>query len=363
MRITCAFVAAALTLPNIAFAAPPVPDRASIAALEKAVPELMQQAKVPGLSLALVRNGQVYWTKGFGLKDGATPVTTSTTFEAASLSKPVFAYAVLKLKDQGKLDLDKPISGYLDAPYAADPRISAVTARMVLSHRTGFPNEVMPGQALAIHFNPGDHFSYSGEGFLYLQKAVERIEGRPLNEVMDELVFKPLGMTSSSYIWRPDFDESTAIGHDANGDPFKKGKPQQARAPSSLQTTAQDYARFLGALLTGQGLRRETLSEMEMPQTQVPSDCAVNCFDAPTGFSPDVSWGLGVGLEETLQGRALWHWGNNNDVFKAYMVAYPKARSGLVMFTNSHYGLSIANQIVKMALGSDQPAFVWLKNP
>ena len=70
-----------------------------------------------------------------------------------------------------------------------------------------------------------------------------------------------------------------------------------------------------------------------------------------------------MALQQTAQGRALWHWGNNNDVFKAYMVAYPASRSGLVIFTNSHYGLGIANQIVMTALGSDQPGLHWLKNP
>jgi CubicO group peptidase (beta-lactamase class C family) len=340
----------------------PAPGPASISALEKTVPSLMRRANVPGLSLALIRDGKIYWLKNFGTKDDTAPVTAETTFEAASLGKVVFAYAILKLADQGKLDLDAPLVRYLDAPYIDDPRLSAITARLVLSHRTGFPNWRPESQPLVIHFAPGDHFSYSGEGYVYLQKAVERIEGRPLDDVMRDLVFTPLGMTSSSYVWRADFDTSTAIGHDKTGAAKPKQKTKEAIAPASLQTTAGDYARFLVALLNGEGLSKEMLSQMETPATGVPLDCAVNCFDRPAALSPDISWGLGVGLEKTAQGLALWHWGDNGP-FKAYMVAYPKARSGLVMFTNSQNGLSIANEIAKTALGSDQPAFTWLKNP
>ena len=135
---------------------------------------------------------------------------------------------MLKLKDQGRLDLDAPIARYLDSPYLDDPRIASITARLVLSHRSGFPNWRPDGQPLVIHFNPGDHFSYSGEGFVIWQKAVEHIEGKPLNDLMQELVFKPLGMTSSSYVWRPYFDASTAVGYDANDAPQAKRKPREA---------------------------------------------------------------------------------------------------------------------------------------
>ncbi len=362
MKSCLAVFLGVLAYPFSALAAPPVPDQASIRALEKTVPALMRQANVPGLSLALIRNGKLYWLKSFGVKDGASPVTADTSFEAASLSKVVFTYAVLKLVDQGKLDLDTPLTHYLDAPYIDDPRLDAITARLVLSHRTGFPNWRPDGQPLVIHFTPGDHFSYSGEGFVYLQRAVEHIAGKPLDDVMREMVFAPLGMNSSAYVWRADFDASTAIGHDRTGAAKPKMKAREAIAPASLQTTAGDFARFLGALLNGEGLRKETLAAMETPQTPVQQDCVLNCFDPPGALSSTISWGLGVGLEQTAQGPALWHWGDNGE-FKAYMVAYPKERSGLVMFVNSQNGLGIANDIVKAALGSDQPGLSWLKNP
>jgi CubicO group peptidase (beta-lactamase class C family) len=345
-------------------AAPPassLPGSASIHALEQSLPELMRNNNVPGLSLALIRDGQIYWVKSFGVKDGDAPVTNDTTFEAASLSKVVFAYAVLKLADQGKLDLNAPLQHCLGAPYIeGDPRINKITARMVLSHRTGFPNW-RPKGGLTIHFEPGDHFSYSGEAFVFLAKAVERITGQNLNDFMQQMAFTPLGMTSSSYVWRQDYDARTAIGHDKDGKAQDKWKPNEANPASSLQTTALDYARFMTVLLSGKGLKPDTLKQMETPQIAVQQNCTSNCFDVAP-LSTTVFWGLGVGLEKTSAGPAFWHWGDNGS-FKAYMVGFPDRKSGLVMFTNSENGLIIADAVVKAALGADQPGLQWLKHP
>jgi CubicO group peptidase (beta-lactamase class C family) len=333
----------------------------SFHALEQTVPELMRKYSVPGLSLALIRNGNIYWVKSFGVKDRREPVTKDTTFEAASLSKVVFAYAVLKLADQGKIDLDAPLQHYLEAPYIqGDPRINKITARMVLTHRTGFPNW-RRSEGLTIHFGPGDHFSYSGEGFVFLSKAVERITGQSLNDFMQRMVFTPLGMTSSSYVWRQDYDARAAIGHDKDGKAHKKWKPKEANPASSLQTTAVDYARFMTALLDGKGLKPDTLKQLETPYTPVQQNCTANCFSVAP-LSATIFWGLGVGLEKSSAGLAFWHWGDNG-VFKAYMVGLPEHKSGLVMFTNSENGLSIADAVVKAALGSEQPSLQWLSHP
>src|SRR5919107_518441 len=164
--------------------------------LERVIPRLMEEGDVPGLSLALVRDSKISWRWSFGVKNADTkePVRDDTVFEAASLSKPVFAYAVLKLVDAGKLELDKPLAAYLPEPYVRDDeRVKLITARIVLDHTTGFQNEAGPGRPLKIHFTPGDRFSYSGAGFLYLQTVVERIRGEPLDAFMRKTVFEPLG--------------------------------------------------------------------------------------------------------------------------------------------------------------------------
>jgi len=271
------------------------PDLA-IVHLEKDIPDLMSQADVPGLSIAVLRNGRTAWLHNFGIKNTKTeePVIDATIFEAASLSKPVFAYAVLKLVDQGKLGLDVPLSTYLPKPYIErDDRLAKITARIVLSHRTGFRNWRGDGNPLSIYFTPGERFSYSGEGFIYLQRVVEQVEGKPLNDIMTQLVFTPLGMASSSYVWRADFDERTATGHDGDATPQELWKPKDAGAASTLNTTAHDYALFVAAILNGAGLKPATLHEMETPQIAVDPECT-NCTDrTPKQLSKNIFWGLG----------------------------------------------------------------------
>jgi len=338
-------------------------DQGAIRRLEKDIPELMQKGNVPGMSIALIKDGKTYWTQGFGVKNAKTQqaVTNDTVFEAASLSKPVFAYAVLKLVDQRKLDLDTPLSKYLPGPYDVkdDDRVNQITARFVLSHRTGFRNW-RNDHLLKIYFTPGERFSYSGEGFVYLSKVVEHITGESFNEFMRKTVFVPLGMTSSSYLWRPDYDERAATGHDPDGNIREKSKPDKVNAAASLHTTAADYARFIEAVLNGTGLEPETRKQMLAPQIAVDPECT-NCTDRePTMRSKEVFWGLGVGMERRANGDTFWHWGDNG-AFKCFMIAYPKQRRGLVMFTNSENGLSIHTEIVEDALGGRHPAFAWVK--
>jgi CubicO group peptidase (beta-lactamase class C family) len=323
----------------------------------------MSQADVPGLSIAVLRNGRTAWLHNFGIKNTKTeePVTDATIFEAASLSKPVFAYAVLKLVDQGKLGLDVPLSTYLPKPYIeSDDRLAKITARIVLSHRTGFRNWRGDGNPLSIYFTPGERFSYSGEGFIYLQRVVEQVEGKPLNDIMTQLVFTPLGMASSSYVWRADFDERTATGHDGDATPQELWKPKDAGAASTLNTTAHDYALFVAAILNGAGLKPATLHEMETPQIAVDPECT-NCTDrTPKQLSKNIFWGLGWGIVRNSKSETLWHWGDNG-AFKCFVVADPAHKSGMVMFTNSQNGLAIAPAIFRKATGSEPLAFSWIK--
>jgi CubicO group peptidase (beta-lactamase class C family) len=342
---------------------PATPRAAAVAKLQSDVPELMKQGDVPGLSIAVIRGGKVFWHGNFGVKNlkSAQPVDDNTVFEAASLSKPVFAYAVLKLVEQRKIGLDVPLTKYLPKPYIeGDARLEKITARLVLSHRTGFPNWRGDGNPLTIHFPPGERFSYSGEGFIYLQRAVEQIEGQPLNDVMNTLVFAPLGMTSSSYVWRPDFDERTATGHDSDGTPQDLWKPEEAGAASTLNTTAHDYAMFVAAIVNGVGLKSATFREMETPQIAVDPNCT-NCTErTPKELSKAIFWGLGWGIQKNGGETSLWHWGDNNS-FKCFVVANPSRKSGVVMFTNSENGLAITPAVIRDATGNDHLAFRWIK--
>src|ERR1700733_1552304 len=199
-----------------------VPTKQAIEQLQKDVPDLMQKADIPGISIALIRDGKLVWTGSFGVMNADTrkPVTAESVFEAASLSKCVFAYGVLKLVDEGKLNLDTPLTRYLGNNYGVpDPRINLITARLVLTHSSGFPNwrEFDNSKILQIHFNPGEKWSYSGEGVVYLSKVVEKITGVPLEDFMQQTVLKPLGMTASSYTWSAKYDPIKAYRHDDFG--------------------------------------------------------------------------------------------------------------------------------------------------
>ena len=333
-----------------------------VADLERLIPRLMGEGDVPGLSVALIRGADVYWHGAFGVKNAETrePLDDATVFEAASLGKPVLAYAVLKLADAGRIDLDKPLSSYLPAPYLqGDERVKLINARMVLSHTTGFQNEVTPGKPLKIYFTPGDKFSYSGEGFLYLQKVVERITGERLDAFMKRTVFDPLGMAGSSYVWRDGYERSKASGHNAAGAVGGMRRPAEARA-STLHTTVLDFAKFVVAVMKGTGLRTETAREMLKTQARVEEGC-YSCIGRDAGrLSETLSWGLGWGLERAKGGEAFWHWGENNGEFQNFVMAYPGRKTGVVIFTNSGNGISVMPEIVSRALGGAHPAFAWM---
>ncbi|HSR43568.1 MAG TPA: serine hydrolase domain-containing protein, partial [Longimicrobiales bacterium] len=308
----------------------------------------------PGISAALVEDGRVTWTGAFGARSAATgePVTDGTVFQAASLSKPVFAYVVLRLAERGVLDLDRPLHAYRANPRIShDPRHRGITARMVLSHTTGLPN--WGGDTLEIFFEPGTAFRYSGEGYVYLQRVVESLTGLGLEELARREVFRPLGMGRTSYVWEERFEGDAAVGHDDDGEAEEIERPEEPNAAASLLTTAGDYARFLAAVLEGRGLGPESRRAMGTPQTSA----------GKGPFSGDAShlriaWSLGWGLLRGGESPSLWHWGDNG-AFKAFVVGIPAEGTGVVYFANSTHGLAVAEAIVREALGIDHPGPAW----
>jgi len=339
--------------------------------LEQRIPPLLREAGVPGLSIALLRDGELVWHRGFGVKNARTgePVTDGTVFEAASLSKPVFAYAVLRLVDRGELDLDRPLTQYLPGRYDVgdDPRLDRITARRVLSHTTGLPNWRPRGGPLLIHFTPGERFSYSGEGFVYLSKVIEHVTGEALDDFMRRIVFEPLGMTSSSYVWQESYEARMTSVHDSKGDPAELDRMARSsgNVAASLLTTAEDYGRFVAAVSKGTGLRTQSWKSMLTPQVNVRAG-GPQSIDRPHARPvPEIAWGLGWGLQTTRDGLSFWHWGDN-DNSKAYVVVAAGRGTGVVFFANSASGLSIAREIVGEAVGGgggDQPALAWLNYP
>lgn len=320
----------------------PLPRQPDTAALTRDTPRLIRISDVPGLSMAVVQNGRVIWTGAFGtINDSAkSPLDAGTIFEAASLSKPVFAYIVLRLADRGEFDLDRPLFEMLEYPRLAhDERYKRITARMVLSHSTGLPN--WGGDTLTLRFDPGTEYGYSGEGFVFLQKVLERVTGHPLDELARREVFQPLGMTRSSFVWQERFAGNAAYAKNWLWRVAPVHRYAEANAAASLLTTATDYARFVAAVLTGRGLSPTIWRTFLTPGRE---------------SSPGISIGLGIRVEDGPAGRTFYHSGNNGRRFTSYMTGDIERGLGLVYFTNAYNGTTLVEALASPVLGDERPA-------
>ena len=232
------------------------------AEIDSTVTRLMHAAEVTGVGLAIFDQGKVVYEKPYGVRDKEKnlPLTEDSVMTAASLTKVAFAYMVMQLVDERILDLEKPVYQYLPkplpeyAPYkdlAGDPRYKKITARMLLSHTSGFPNWrwFNDDRKLNINFEPGSRYAYSGEGIDLLQLVVETITNKPLQDLMRAHVFEPFGMTRSSMVWENRFESDYANGYDEYGRSFGPERRTTANAAGSMLTTLRDYATFLSALL------------------------------------------------------------------------------------------------------------------
>jgi CubicO group peptidase (beta-lactamase class C family) len=319
--------------------------------LRAGIPPLMEKAAIPGLQIALVRDGRVVWDASFGVRNArtGTPVTADTLFEAASLTKPFFAYAVMKLVDEGLIDLDRPVHtiftrqeieaglGHsLDAPGFRRDWLEKITTRHILSHSGGLPHGE-GGTPFPLFFEPGTSWKYSAGGYEWLQLAIEKLTGEKLDAIMKRYVLDPLGMTRSGMVWRPDFEGVMANGHSVFRAPQDYRKRLEAISSASLYTTAAEYARFVCAVMDGEGLRPATAREM--------LSSVIDIKDRP-----GLGWSLGFGLQTDRNGRAIWQWGDYG-IFRNYIIAYPERKSAVVYLTNSFNGLSICADIVGKSLG------------
>ncbi len=339
-------------LDPVAWLAPPGWD-ATLATIERLTPLLMREMHVPGVSIAVVRGRRVAWTRSWGVADAGmkTPVTDATVFEAASMTKPVFAASVLKLAEEGRLDLDAPISDAGTLPIQAER--SRITPRMVLSHTSGLPNWRKGGEErdgpLPVIAEPGSRFGYSGEAMFALQRLVEKLTGEPIETYARRTLLVPLGMERSSYVWTPELDANLATGHKADGTRLERARYRHANAAYSLVTTASDYARFLAALLdpasaAPHGLSAASVAVMLKHQARA---CARDPIERPgRARGREVWWGLGWGLNSTAEGDVVYHSGANRTGFRSYAQFSPGRGTGIVVMTNGIGGGELWTRLI-----------------
>jgi CubicO group peptidase (beta-lactamase class C family) len=435
-----------------------------IADLKSYIPNRMNEAEVPGLAIALIRNNKIVWTDGFGVVNRLTdrPVTADTVFEVASISKVVTAYTALRLVDKDKLSLDKPVHINLTKPWLPPSAYAdKITLRHLLSHSSGLGGDPL-FKNKSIVFEPGTDFLYSGLGAEYVREMIEQVTKKSLEEMTLEMVFNPLGMSNSSFV-----NKTSVMTHMANGHmrylitlvaflipfifiivivgiitlilnrvikgswrlawqikvgvclfafmlthlllyifigmafpnliwvtiicafvflavlltlymffqrllsrirlirqkrilkatitilwmliilvifltivnsfagPVPKNNSGEASAIGSLRSTAPDLAAFLIELANPQYLNEGIASQIDSSQVNI---------------NQDFSWGLGIGIQHTIYGDAIWQ----NAItlaFRGIMVIYPREGHGVVVLTNSEFGLPVAYDIAEKTLG------------
>lgn len=346
------------------------------------IEELTKKADVHGLAVAVFNDREIVYSRAFGVKrtDTGEPLRMDTVFYGASLSKAVSAVLMMQLVEDGILDLDAPLVSYLDEPVSTltasrekawhedltdledDARHERITARMCLSHTTGFPNWrwTEPDHNLRVNFEPGSRYSYSGEGFTFLQVILERLTKKPLEDWLEEKIFEPYGMTTSSFTWQARFEDNYCHGHSETGEVLEKDKDNAARAASTLETTPEDYARFLHAVLNRKGLKEASWNEMFSPQIRLRSKTQFGPPSETTAANDDIelAYGLGWGLLKTPHGWGAFKEGHG-DGFEHYTIVFPEAGMGVMLLSNSANGESIFKDLLEISIADVYTPWEW----
>ena len=340
-------------LPPFVVAGRPLPARS----LDRRMAEL----KVPGASVAVVNDGAIEWAKGYGVTEAgtATPVTSRTLFQAASVSKPVAALAALRLVEQGRLALDEDVNAKLASwkvPENELTKSEKVTLRRLLSHTAGLTvhgfggyaadapvpstlqvlDGVKPANSAAVRVDavPGTIWRYSGGGYTVAQQLMTDVAGRPFPDLLAELVLRPLGMDDSTY--EQPLPETrrgaAAAGHTSDGKLLPgRSHTYPEMAAAGLWTTPTDLARFLLEIDRARRGLSAVLSEAtarEMTTAQKPG------------------YGLGLSLSGAGPAMSFGH-GGSNEGFKCQMAAFFEGGRGAVVMTNGDRGGLLAAEVLR----------------
>jgi CubicO group peptidase (beta-lactamase class C family) len=340
--------------------------------IDEDVERLQTYTAIPAISVATINGGKITKeiSRGKTVVTNPDDVDNNTIFEAASLSKPLFSYLILKLAENKVIDLDESFAD-LDLPgvkfdknLLSEEDAKKFTARSILSHQSGLEQD--RNDKFTFLFKPGEQYRYSGVSYYYLQKIIEHKTKKSLEQLAREYIFEPLHMDNSSFIRPESFkDKKIAVGHTFDNKPDPKRvdylqKESDGVSANSLHTTAHDFALFIAELMK-EYENNKTLHGAFDPAISQEKDAWANAAGVLRENLHKLHWGLGWGLLKTNEGKTIaYHWGDMGES-KAFVAMNLNDKASIVYFSNSHNGLSIAPDLVSLALKQDcSPIFDFL---
>ncbi len=302
----------------------------------------LKENNIPTLGLGIIEGGKLQQIKVFGEIRKGISAPHNALFNVASLTKPVTAMVTLRLISLGKWKLDEPLDTYwIDPDIVNDPRHKKLTTRVILSHQTGFPNWrwMNTDKKLNFQFDPGTKYQYSGEGFEYLRKALEKKFGKTLEQLAQELIFQPLKMKDTSYIWDKNTNEARFVtGYNEKREAYLIEKINTANAADDLHTTIEDYGNFMISVMKGKNLKPEIFQEMIRKQVKT---------------KENKYFGLGFEIYDLGNGDyALSHSGADKGT-QCIAILLPNSGKGVVIFTNIDDGYKVYEKLVLHYLGKE----------
>ena len=368
-----------LAMGILALATPAVAKTADARRVAALAGDAMAETGARGLAVAVIDRGRVSSVQAFGHRNAnGEPLTVDTVMYGASLTKAVFAYTVMQLLEEGKVDLDRPVAEYLpktlpsygnlDAygnwgDLAGDERWRQITPRILLTHSAGFRNFSWdePDQKLRINFVPGSRYSYSGEGIILLQFTLEQGLGLKLGDEMQRRVFDRFGMVNTSMMWRPDFARNLADGWKADGKVEPHDERSRVRAAGSMDSSIADFAKFAAGFMRGDGLKKRSRAEMLKAQLPISSRSQFPVLSPE--LPPGERWqglaaGLGVITFTGPQGRGFFKGGHNDSTANIW-ACVEKGRRCVVLLSNDVRAEKAFPKLVDAILGPTGLPWRW----
>ncbi|MEO6280525.1 serine hydrolase domain-containing protein [Roseateles sp.] len=346
----------------------------STAAIDAEAARLMASSHAQGLAVAVVEEGRIVHVGAYGRRNAqGDPLLPETVMYGASLTKAVFGHFVMQLVDEGRLDLDRPLAAYLDRPlpdYPADPksgpwrdlsgdeRWRQLTARMLLTHSSGFANFAFlePDRKPRMHFEPGTRYAYSGEGLILLQFVLERGLGLDVGAEVQRRVFTPLGMTRTSLMWRADFRPNLADGWKEDGSVEPHDERSKVRVAGSMDTTIADMAKMAAGYINGTNLA--TLTAPHLPITTATQFPTLQPELPPEKRRPDLAAGLGVIAFTGPQGPGFYKGGHNDSTGNTW-VCLKAGKRCVVILANDVRAEAAFPRLVEFILGDTGTPWRW----